>query len=167
MGPGVDAKFDAVLNSLGKFAQKHAKPVIDSVMRWRKTQIDSNAYDTPRLHSGHPRTPRMYDPFVTDRRSLASVYVMCRALVAIVQQLPKDALPDMVGSRLEELAFNQFKQPDIRALTQSGNYRANSELFATLLGNLAAVRSVVLSYGSREMLTCTDLRASRIGSSLN
>lgn len=144
MGPGVDAKFDAVLQSLGKFAQKHAKPVIDSVMRWRKTHIDSNAYETPRLQSGRPGTAtgRIHDAYVTDRRSLASVYIMCRALIAAIQTLPKDALPDMVGNRLEELAFNQFKQPDVKALSQSANYRANSELFATLLGSLANVRLV-------------------------
>lgn len=137
MGPGVDAKFDELLRSLGKIAQQHAKPVIDSVMRWRKSQVDGNA-DHP-LRS-QTKAARMNDPFVTDRRSSASVYIMCRALIASTQNLSKDALPEAVGNRLEELAFNQFRQPDVKGLTQSANHRANAELFATLLGNLANVR---------------------------
>ncbi len=139
MGPGVDAKFDELLLSLGKIAQKHAKPVVDSVMRWRKSQTDGNTYDQLRSPT---RTARMHDAFLTDRRAIASVYIMCRALVASTQSLPRDALPDAVGNRLEELAFNQFRQPDVKALTQSPNHRANAELFATLLGNLANVRCV-------------------------
>jgi hypothetical protein len=137
MGPCVDVKFDDLLDSLGKIAQKHAKPVVDSVMRWRKSQTDSNSYEPPRLQT---KVGRANDPFLADRRSIASVYIMCRALVASTQSLSKDALPDAVGNRLEELAFNQFKQPDVKALSQSSNHRANAELFATLLGNLANVR---------------------------
>jgi hypothetical protein len=38
LGPGQDPKFDDLLTSLGKIAQKHLKPVVDSVMRWRKSQ---------------------------------------------------------------------------------------------------------------------------------
>ncbi|KAI0694213.1 cell morphogenesis N-terminal-domain-containing protein [Cytidiella melzeri] len=137
MGPGVDARFDDLLQSLGKIAQKHAKPVVDSVMRWRKSQTDGNIYEQKRFQA---RSTRMHEAFLTDRRSIASVYVMCRALVASTQSLSKDALPEAVGNRLEELAFNQFRQPDVKALTQSSNQRANADLFATLLGNLAKVR---------------------------
>ena len=136
MGSGVDPKFDQLLSSLGKIAQKHAKPVVDSVMRWRKSQTDGNAYD---LRSP-TKSARIHDAFLTERRSIASVYIMCRALVASTQTLSKDALSDAVGNRLEELAFNQFRQPDVKALTQSANHRAIADLFATLLGNLANVR---------------------------
>lgn len=37
MGPGIDPIFDDVLSSLARIAQRHTKPVIDSIMRWRKT----------------------------------------------------------------------------------------------------------------------------------
>lgn len=42
MGKGVDAKFDETLQSLGKIAQKHAKPVVDSIMRWRNENVGSD-----------------------------------------------------------------------------------------------------------------------------
>ena len=76
----------------------------------------------------------------TERRSLASVYIMCRALVAITQSLAKDSLSEAEGNALEELIFGQYCKPDLKLYTISENYRTNAELHAVLLGNLANVR---------------------------
>ena len=145
MGPGVDARFDDLLQSLGKIAQKHGKPVVDSVMRWRKTQTDHDSeIDFHPLYPSKVKT-RAAHSFDTsalhmERRSLASVYIMCRALVAITQALTKDSLTDAEGNALEDLIFEQFRRPDIKLPTLSENYRLNAELHAVLLGNLANVR---------------------------
>jgi len=149
MGPGTDVKFDETFHSLGIIAQKHAKKVIDSVMRWRRTQpenISPDIIDTHMTRSTAPnRIPRQQDilGLVIERKELAAIYIMCRALIAVLQLLSRDALGDALGYTLEETTFKQFKKPDRKSLTLSVNHQINSELYATLLGHLANVRFVV------------------------
>ena len=38
MGPNIDPQFDDILQTLGRLGQKNAKSVVESVMRWRRTQ---------------------------------------------------------------------------------------------------------------------------------
>ena len=153
MGPGVDIKFDELLDSLGRIGQKHAKPVLESIMRWRRSQNDGVGPEYSRGHfvqSPHTnRGARFPDASVilNERKSLAAIYIMCRALIAVVQSLPKDALSDQTGFNLEETMFEQFRKPDLKLLAQSANHRCNAELFAKLLGLLANVRSVLLLLG--------------------
>ena len=117
-------------------------------MRWRKCQNDPVSPEIFRIHTSQsPATARALrsqdiQAILTERKSLAAIYIMCRALVAATQSISKDALGEAVGHSLEELTFEQFKKPDVKMLTQSANHRANAELYATLLGNLANVRSV-------------------------
>jgi len=153
MGPGVDIKFDELLNSLGRIGQRHAKPVLESIMRWRRSQNDGVEPEYSRSHlvqSPHTnRGARFPDAsaILNERKSLAAIYIMCRALIAVVQSLPKDALGDQTGFNLEETMFEQFRKPDLKLLAQSANHRCNAELFAKLLGLLANVRSVLLALG--------------------
>ena len=150
MGPQVDAKFDETLNSLGIIAQKHAKKVIGSVMRWRRSQheqhIAPDIIDTHMAqHAAPNRIPRQQDipGLLNERKSLAAIYITCRALIAVLRLLSRDALGDALGYSLEEITFEQFRKPDRKLHTLSVNHRINSELYATLLGHLANVRSVI------------------------
>lgn len=153
MGPGVDIKFDELLNSLGRIGQRHAKPVLESIMRWRRSQNDGVEPEYSRSHfvqSPHTnRGVRLPDAsaILNERKSLAAIYIMCRALIAVVQSLSKDALSDQTGFNLEETMFEQFRRPDLKLLAQSANHRCNAELFAKLLGLLANVRLVSLPFG--------------------
>jgi hypothetical protein len=146
MGNGVDTKFDDILRSLGKIAQKHTKAVIDSIMRWRRSQNENVGSEIIRVHTTRSpttgRTIRMHDipGLLNERKSLASIYIMCRALIAILQSLPKDALEDIMGYTLEETTFDQFRRPELKLLHQSANHRANAELYAILLGHIANFR---------------------------
>lgn len=148
MGPGVEPKFDDILQSLGKIAQKHAKQVVDSIMRWRRTQHEPVGSDVIRVHisqsPGPNRTVRPHDipGLLNERKSLASIYIMCRALITVLQSISKDALGETLGYSLEETTFDQFKRPDLKLLTQSTNHRTNADLYATLLGQIANIRSV-------------------------
>ena len=148
MGPGIDPKFDELLQSLGKIAQKHTKPVVDSVMRWRKSQNDSVSSEVARLHmlqspvsnrGGVNRAPDA-SLILNERKSLASIYIMCRALISVLQSIGKDALGEAMGYSLEETTFEQFRKPDLKLLMQSANHRINAELYATLLGHIANIR---------------------------
>lgn len=150
MGLGVDPKFDDLLQSLGKIAQKHSRPVLDSILRWRRSQNENVAPHIISIHigsatqrgasSGH--LPSEVPLLLNERKSLASIYIMCRALNAVLQTLSKDALSEAMGHSLEETTFEQFRKPDFKSLVVSPNHRANAELFATLLGHLSNIRFV-------------------------
>ncbi|KAG1732965.1 cell morphogenesis N-terminal-domain-containing protein [Suillus lakei] len=148
MGPSLDPKFDDLMGSLGKIAQKHPKPVIDSIMRWRRSHNENVSTDILKHHTSQSplwtRGARVQEPstLLNERKSLASIYIMCRALIAVLSVLSKDALGDALGFTLEEKTFEQFKRPDLKLLAQSANHRLNAELYATLLGHLANVRFV-------------------------
>lgn len=77
---------------------------------------------------------------LNERKSLAAIYVMCRALIAVLQTISKDALGETTGYVLEELTFEQFRKPDLKLLSQSANHRTNAELYASLLGHISNVR---------------------------
>ncbi|KAG6873883.1 hypothetical protein C0995_009662 [Termitomyces sp. Mi166 len=149
IGPGIDPKFDDTLSSLSKIAQRHAKPVLDSIMRWRRGQQDEISPEIIRAHasttSESPSPIRVVrynelSGLLCERKSLIAIYIMCRALIAVMQSISKDALGDAMGYRLEETTFEQFRKPDLKLLTQSANHRTNAELYATLLGHIANVR---------------------------
>jgi hypothetical protein len=162
LGPGVDSQFDDLLASLGKIAQKHTKPVVDSVMRWRKSHNEGVSAEITRYHAvsspaprsgGHQQQPssvrfQSSDPesALNHRKVLASIYIMCRALIAVVEAVSaagnKDCLSEATGYMLEETTFDQFRKPDFRLLSQSANHRVNAELYAKLLGELADVRFI-------------------------
>ncbi|KIY63168.1 hypothetical protein CYLTODRAFT_494122 [Cylindrobasidium torrendii FP15055 ss-10] len=146
IGPGVDMTLDSSMESLGKIAQKHTKPVIDSILRWRKSQVENVGSDVIRYHMvqspAGTRSVRTTDvpAMLNERKSLSSIYIMCRALIAILQSIPKDALGEQLGYTLETTTFHEFKKPDLKMLMQSINHRTNADLYATLLGNLANIR---------------------------
>lgn len=74
---------------------------------------------------------------------MASIYIMCRALIDVFSLISKDALGEMLGYNLEETTFEQLRRPDTRLLIQSVNHRTNAELYATLLGHIASIRCVL------------------------
>ncbi|KAI0065268.1 hypothetical protein BV25DRAFT_1927987 [Artomyces pyxidatus] len=144
MGPGIDPKFDDILQTLGRIGQKNAKPVVDSIRRWRRTQNEVVSPDVMRLHLAQSpvSSRRTHDVplLLHERKSLAAIYIMCRALIVVTQTLSKDALGEAMGYSLEETTFDQFRKPDLKLLSQSANHRTNAELYATLLGHLANTR---------------------------
>ncbi|KAF9255503.1 hypothetical protein L218DRAFT_912242 [Marasmius fiardii PR-910] len=176
LGPGVDPKFDEVLRSLGQIASKNPKPVLDSIMRWRRSQLENVGSEFIRFHmslgspshvvssssntdhnhhhgfsnggnglgGGGGRVVRTHDVpgLLNERKSLASIYIMCRALIDVVKMLSKDAVSEDMGYTLEKTTFDQFRKPDLKLLMQSKNHRTNAELSAELLGCLAGIRFV-------------------------
>jgi hypothetical protein len=145
LGPGIDTKFDDILKTLGGIGQNNAKPVVDSIRRWRQSQnsslIPQDIFRLQASQSSALRGNRLYD-VLGERRSLAAIYIMCRALIVVMQSLSKDALGESIGFNLEETTFEQFRRPDLKLLSQSANHRTNAELYATLLGYLANSRFI-------------------------
>jgi hypothetical protein len=165
MAPGSDTMFDELLSALGQIARRHAKPVIDSIMRWRKANADGVPTELVRLHTApgvagaprghqHNRSVAQFNAVsdtLAQRKSLASIYIMCRALIVVVQAIAQGTghrgevgLPENTGYMLEEITFEPFRRPDVKLLAQSANYRTNTGLFAKLLGDLANMRYIFL-----------------------
>ncbi|KAF8962300.1 cell morphogenesis N-terminal-domain-containing protein [Flammula alnicola] len=134
MGPGVDPKFDETLHSLGIIAQKHAKKVIDSVMRWRRSQSETIGSDIINSHMAQAPGPNRKDvPGLLNEPPLER----CTWRRSRLQ---------LRGDHLE-----QFRKPDRKSLALSPNHRINSELYATLLGHLAnGIRSSRLGQVSKD-----------------
>ncbi|KAG2354309.1 cell morphogenesis N-terminal-domain-containing protein [Suillus spraguei] len=148
MGPSLDPKFDDLMSSLGKIAQEHPKPVIDSIRCWRRSHNENVSPDILKHHASQSplwtRGARVQELFtlLNERKLLTSIYIMCHALIAVLSILSKDALGDTLGFTLEETTFEQFKRLDLKLVAQSANHRLNAELYAMLLGHLANVRFV-------------------------
>ena len=80
-------------------------------MRWRKTQVENVSGDIIRYHSssitpyGRVTRPQEMINILNERKNLASIYIMCRALIIVVRSIPKDALSDAMGHNLEDMTF--------------------------------------------------------------
>ncbi|KAK9465367.1 cell morphogenesis N-terminal-domain-containing protein [Lipomyces arxii] len=78
-----------------------------------------------------------------DRKSLISIYILCRVLIEVVKQT--EVLGDEMGDKLEEIVFKQIKTADPSLLTQSAIRTANWNLFAELLGQMSQMRFASVS----------------------
>jgi hypothetical protein len=67
--------------------------------------------------SGNPRgripTPNDVARLLNERKSLAVIYITCRALIVVLQTIQKNALDELMGNRLEESTFEQFRRPNL------------------------------------------------------
>ncbi|KEP47702.1 cell polarity protein [Rhizoctonia solani 123E] len=154
LGPGADRQFDSTLDSLAHIALKHTRLVIDALARWRRTQrLTPTSAQIPLNPGGSTQTGSSYGSYVysqsevtkalAERMELMTVYVLSRALLvvlAVVSELGKDVLGEGMGSSLEENSFEPVRNPDLKRLALSGNHRANAELYASLLGQIANIR---------------------------
>jgi hypothetical protein len=61
-------------------------------------------------------------------------------LIVVFSSIHKDQLGDGLGNSLEEIIFEQFRRPDLKAVSLSSNNRINIEIAAQLLGHLSNVR---------------------------
>ncbi|KAJ2158674.1 Cell morphogenesis protein PAG1 [Coemansia sp. RSA 552] len=135
LAAGVDAPFDRTLERLGRLARRRARVIIELLLVWRKATIDADSEGEGGLgalsRAGH---------IVRERRSLVSVYILCRALGAVVEQLDSAHLDGDLGERLEELVFGQVKQVNPSTLRRSRNRREIQDLYAQLIGQISRIR---------------------------
>ncbi|CCF60234.1 hypothetical protein KAFR_0J01700 [Kazachstania africana CBS 2517] len=68
-----------------------------------------------------------------DRKSLISIYILCRVLIEIVKQSPEDVNDDL-NDKLEEIIFTQLKTTDPFSISSSLIKSSNWNSFAELLG---------------------------------
>lgn len=240
LAEGVDLEFDHIISSLGYIAKRKPKPVIDSVMFWRKsksevaaraasevekiislsqnsmsrlsegnnasstgTPIDDISLKSPQTRgkrslslmrsksisklahrrnnsasvlpdgrsSSARQTPESYlgansynrevsrqkhyfeeqiahaqeTAVQAERKSLASIYILCRVLIEVVKQSSEDTMGDDLGGKLEEIVYNQLRTTDPVSASESFVRLANWNLFAELLGFMSEKRFLSVS----------------------
>ncbi|KAK5799013.1 cell morphogenesis N-terminal-domain-containing protein [Linnemannia elongata] len=144
---GVDPKFDKLLASLGSVARHRPKPVIDCVMLWRKSKIESLDDNAKSTSGDWSINFKFRDPktVIKERKSVVSLFIMSRSLIEIVSQVQKGTLPDQLGSRLEEIVFSQLETVDPEFVQRSANRTANMNALVELMGSLSNVRFATVS----------------------
>ncbi|KAJ1987637.1 Cell morphogenesis protein PAG1 [Coemansia umbellata] len=162
---GADPAFDRTLEKLGVLARRRPRVIIELLLVWRKTTIDA-ADDYPFEGSSHSaigahthsqgaiseasgRQPAAAlsraHYIIKERKSLVSVYILCRALGSVVRQLEASHLEGDLGDRLEELVFSQVKQVNATNLRRSQNRREIQDLYARLIGRISEIRFASMS----------------------
>jgi hypothetical protein len=152
-GAGVDPAFDKLIGSLGYIARHKPKPVIDSLMIWRKSKSDAAAFsrqDTTQNRHMLPR--RSTEPtgpmdstmggressLIADRRTTVAIYILCRVLIEVIGQTTLDRVTEDMA-RLEDIIFNQLRSADPDVLAASPLRLANWTLFGQLLGVMSSI----------------------------
>ncbi|SCW02012.1 LAFE_0E12200g1_1 [Lachancea fermentati] len=82
--------------------------------------------------------------FQADRKSLISIFILCRVLIEIVKQTPDDADEDL-NDKLEEIVFTQLKTTDPISISSSIIKSSNWNSFAELLGCMSEKKFVAVS----------------------
>ncbi|SCV05454.1 LANO_0H07844g1_1 [Lachancea nothofagi CBS 11611] len=82
--------------------------------------------------------------FQADRKSLISIYILCRVLIEIVKQ-GSGTSDDDLSDKLEEIVFTQLKTTDPISISSSIIKSSNWNSFAELLGCMSASKFVTVS----------------------
>ncbi|KAE8356011.1 cell morphogenesis N-terminal-domain-containing protein [Aspergillus coremiiformis] len=161
-GPGADPSFDQLIAALGHIARQKPKPLIDTIMFWRKakgdaaimakqmsTQSKENgllirrntepsqvAVETASQteHASNPIFSRNDDVVLAERRATVSVYLVCRVLIEIFNQSSLASITVDMAERLEEIVFGQLKTVDPDQVAASLLRIANWRIYSQLLG---------------------------------
>lgn len=165
-GPGVDPAFDQSIAALAHIASPRPKALIDSMMLWRKSKSDAanearmaskgqvlpgplqrrntepvqpNGADS--MHSNGPASLSSRQEFVAqaERRSLVSIYILCRVLLEVISQSTLPSITPEMEEKLEGIIFSQLKIADTDQLMISPLKLANWNLFAQLLGVMSEI----------------------------
>ncbi|EPX74118.1 morphogenesis protein Mor2 [Schizosaccharomyces octosporus yFS286] len=129
---GKDEEFDRCIQALIGLAVKKPVAVIESLLYWRKVRVSiTNSKSIPHA--------------VVERKNFASVYILCRCLSEITENLPNNTLEENTVSSLLECIFHQLLNPKNLPTCSSSLRLANWESFAYLLGSLSRFNFVMVS----------------------
>ncbi|KKK25189.1 cell morphogenesis protein, partial [Aspergillus rambellii] len=162
-GPGADPNFDQLISALGHIARQKPKPLIDTIMFWRKAKGDAvliakQAASQPKTsaengllirrnteptqvvtesatqHTPNSLLSRHDDIILTERRATVSVYLVCRVLIEIFNQSSLESITLDMAERLEDIVFGQLKTVDPEQISASPLRMANWRIYSQLLG---------------------------------
>ncbi|KAF2428260.1 cell morphogenesis protein-like protein [Tothia fuscella] len=151
-GPDIDPAFDQLIKALGHIARQKPKPLIDTLMLWRKGKSEAANAARNELAQAKSLTsmtslqgPTAIDNAITlqqaviqaERRSTVSIYLLCRVLMEIFAQSTLiDVTPEM-ADRLEDIIYKQLSAADPDYLEESPFRQSNWVIFGQLLGAMS------------------------------
>jgi hypothetical protein len=146
--------FENTLQIIGSLGKLQPKLIVDSVMVWRTSKNDSllegvDGLPEPLKQELIAKNPLLkgkdLDFLVRERRSIVSNFILCRVLTVILSQLNKDALPEDLGLKIEDMVFGQLSAADPEIISRYVNRMSNVEVFAKLAGCLSCLRFPTVS----------------------
>lgn len=145
--PGADLEFDAKIMNLANITSHCPKLIIDSIMIWRNTRKSQSQEKLPEVQASKYPTISISDleSRIKKRTSLLSNFILCRVLIAIIQNLGSKPLNSELGKKLEDMVFGQLRSADPEQTARFVNLDANVKFFAQLMGNLSQVRFPTIS----------------------
>ena len=151
-GPGVDPAFDQLISALGHIARQKPKPLIDTLMLWRKgksedankarvklSQAKSPLSSTSLASQPSPDALVSLEKEVADseRSSTVSIYLLCRVLLEIFAQSSLADVTLEMADRLEDIIYKQLSASDPEYLEESPLRQSNWVIFGQLLGAMS------------------------------
>lgn len=151
-GSGVDPAFDQLISALGHIARQKPKPLIDTLMLWRKGK--SEAANSARHELNQARTlmsstslssQSSQDALFSlqqavvqaERKSTVSIYLLCRVLMEIFAQSTLADVTLEMADRLEDIIYKQLSAADPEYLEESPLRQSNWVIFGQLLGAMS------------------------------
>ncbi|KAI9891339.1 MAG: Cell morphogenesis protein PAG1 [Vezdaea aestivalis] len=172
---GADPAFDQLVAALGHVARQKPKPLIDSLMFWRRdkadisnharetlektteaapttatltrrnTELTQASFDSTTSRFTGPMSPQREAYAIAERQSIVAIYLLCRVLMEIITQSDLQHIGVETTSKLEEIIFNQIKQPDAEQLAIASLRNANWKSFSQLLGAISVISFATVS----------------------
>ncbi|KAF2672184.1 hypothetical protein BT63DRAFT_369466, partial [Microthyrium microscopicum] len=153
-GPGADPALDQLISALGHIARLKPKPLIDTMMVWRKAKSDKAQQARDHLHQSRiatqstaslPTSSYVLESTLQlnrtanaeDRRSTISIYLLCRVLMEVFTQSTLQAVTPEIADRLEDIIYKQLSNSDPEMLTDSPFRQSNWIIFSQLLGKMS------------------------------
>lgn len=110
-----------------------------------KSSTSLNSHSDPKFASLENQVERTKEmAFQADRKSLITIYILCRVLIEIVKQNPMD-FDDELSTKLEGIVFTQLKTTDPPSLSSTLIKSANWNSFAELLGWMSEKKFISVS----------------------
>lgn len=105
----------------------------------------SNSSLIERALSSHGTSRTVVAETLSSRKALASIYILCRALSAVVGSVNRETLGDDMAFKLEDIIFNSLKNADPAQVVRSANRKANMDMYARLMGKFSVISFVSVS----------------------
>ncbi|KAE8151767.1 cell morphogenesis N-terminal-domain-containing protein [Aspergillus avenaceus] len=168
-GPGADSNFDQLISALGHIARQKPKPLIDTIMLWRKAKGDA-AHMAKQMINNQSKengllirrnteptqiaaesagqtdhTPanlilsKHDDVVLAERRATVSVYLVCRVLIEIFNQSDLASITIDMADHLESIVFQQLKSVDPDQVAASLLRIANWRIYSQLIGIMSEI----------------------------
>lgn len=154
-GPGVDPDLDQLISALGHISRQHPKPLIDTLMLWRRSKSDAAnesranfekakaaaaaATTNPLIPPSYPEPTLKLQAYAIEheRRSTISIYFLCRVLTEVFSQSTLEAVTPEIADRLEDIVYKQLASTDPDYIDESPPRQSNWIIFGQLLGQMS------------------------------